>query len=331
MMISHVSVVIATRNRAAQLNSCIRALRRSVPPEGWTGELIVVDNGSTDATATVVASESRTSDWLRVRYLVEPRRGKAFAVNKGTAAADGSIVAFLDDDVEADGGWLGAIVDCFEREPGLDLLAGRVIGVEGRSTATTRASEETLLDPDRSLQGLVLGCNLAVRRDVIAAVRGRDTRLGPGRGLAYEDIDFVYRALRSGFRGRFSPRPVVVHRLGDRNRRVEYLRGRGAYYVKFILRRDRTIARQALWELIGLCLDIWRGVRRPMGSPASRAWHLAVGATIMAARMLMPATGTEDTPADRTPMGSLDFDPRATKDRASPAAADELRSRSDQK
>jgi glycosyltransferase involved in cell wall biosynthesis len=281
-----VSVVIATRNRAEQLRSCMRALRRSPPPPGWTVELIVVDNGSTDANATVVASESGAGDRLRVRYLMEPRQGKAFAVNTGTAAAGGSIVAFLDDDVEAEPGWLRAIVERFHQEPALGLLSGRVIGVEGgTSTATTHASEETLLDPDR-FQGLALGCNLAVRRDVIAAVRGRDTRLGPGRGLAYEDIDFIYRVLRRGFRGRFSPLPVVVHRLGERNRRVEYLRGRGAYYIKFIVRGDRTVARQALWELMGLWLDVRRGVKQPWGSPAFRAWHLAVGATVMTCRML---------------------------------------------
>jgi GT2 family glycosyltransferase len=172
------------------------------------------------------------------------------------------------------------------------LLAGRVVGLEGSgNTATTRAGEETLLDPDHSLEGLVLGCNLAVRRDVIAAVRGRDTRLGPGRGLAYEDIDFVYRVLRQGIRGCFSPRPVVVHRLGERNRRVEYLRGRGAYYAKFIVRLDRTIARYAWWDLNVLWLDFRRGVVRPTGSPATRAWHMAVGAALMTARMLVSAVG----------------------------------------
>jgi glycosyltransferase involved in cell wall biosynthesis len=294
-MDSLVSVVIATRNRAEQLRCCIGALRRSPPPPGWSVEIIVVDNGSTDATGTVVASERAAGDRLSVRYLVEPRQGKAFAVNTGTAAAAGSIVAFLDDDVEAEPAWLGEIVEAFHRDPGLGLLAGRVVGAEaGARTATTRASDETVLNPDRSLEGLVLGCNLAARPEVIGAVRGRDTRLGPGRGLAYEDIDFVYRALRRGVQGRFSPLPVVVHRLGERNRRVEYLRGRGAYYVKFIVRGDRTVARQAWGELNSLWLDFRRGVVRPAGSPSTRAWHLVVGASVMTARMLASVAGTTE-------------------------------------
>jgi glycosyltransferase involved in cell wall biosynthesis len=283
---SLVSVVIASRNRAEQLRRCIEALRRSPPPPGWSAEAVVVDNGSTDATPAVVATAGAAAGPLSVRYVAEPRRGKAFAVNTGTSAAAGALVAFLDDDVEPEPAWLGEIVKRFRREPGLGLLAGRVVGADATSrTATTRASEEIVLDPDESLEGLVLGCNLAVRREVIAAVRGRDTRLGPGRGLAYEDIDFVYRVLRSGARGCFSPRPVVVHHLGERNRRVEYMRGRGAYYMKFVSTGDRTVARQAWWDVNGLWLDFRRGAVRPMGSPATIAWHMAVGAALMAARM----------------------------------------------
>jgi glycosyltransferase involved in cell wall biosynthesis len=283
---SLISVVIATRNRAEQLRGCLRALRRSPPPADWSVEVIVVDNGSTDATATVVESERSADDAPSLRYLVEPRRGKAFAVNTGTAAAAGTLVAFLDDDVEVEASWLRHVVEPFSRDPDLGLLAGRVVGVEGGRVATTYPSEETPLDPEGSLEGLVLGCNLVVRREVIALVRGRDTRLGPGRGLAYEDIDFVYRVLRRGVRGRFSPLPVVRHHPGDRNRSVEYLRGRGAYYLKFIVRGDRTIGRQAWWELTGLWLDVRRGRNRPAGTPSTRAWHLAVGAVRMSGRML---------------------------------------------
>lgn len=196
------SVVIATRNRAEQLRGCLGALRLNPPPPGWSVEVLVVDNGSTDATAAVVASERAVGGRLSVRYLLELRRGKAFAVNAGTAAAGGTIVAFLDDDVTVEAGWLGEIVGHFHRDPDLGLLAGRVVGAQSEDrTATTRASEEIVLDPDGSLEGLVLGCNLTVRREVIAAVRGRDTRLGPGRGLAYEDIDSPTASCAAGFAG----------------------------------------------------------------------------------------------------------------------------------
>jgi glycosyltransferase involved in cell wall biosynthesis len=283
-----VSVVIATRNRAQHLRACLESLRLSVLPAGWMAEAIVVDNGSTDNTAAVVTALVGDGDAVAVRYLVEQCRGKAFAVNTGTTAARGAIVAFLDDDVTVDRRWLAEVVAHFDREPDLGLLAGRVVEAEpGGGVAITRASEATALNPSGPLEGFVLGCNLAVRPHVIAAVQGRDTRLGPGRGLAYEDIDFAYRILRAGFRGHFSPLPVVFHRPGVRNRRVEYLRGRGAYYVKFILRGDRTIARRAWWEVSGLWRALWESGPRRSGSPLAAGWHLAVGAALMAGRMLV--------------------------------------------
>jgi len=284
---SIVSIVIATRNRAQHLRACLGSLRLSVLPTGWMAETIVVDNDSTDDTAALVRALVGDGDAISLRYLVERRRGKAFATNTGTAAARGAIVAFLDDDVTVDPRWLVEVVAPFDREPDLGLLAGRVVDAEpGSGVAITRAAEATALDPSRPLEGFVLGCNLAVRRDVIAAVHGRDTRLGPGRGLAYEDIDFVYRVLCAGFQGHFSPLPVVFHRPGPRNRRVEYLRGRGAYYVKFILRGDRTVARRAWWEVRSLWRGLWRPGPRLSGSHVDAGWHLIVGAALMGGRML---------------------------------------------
>lgn len=284
-----ISIVIATRNRSEQLRACLESLRESLLPPVWNAEIIVVDNASTDDTATVVASFQGPCADRTFHYMIEPRQGKSFAINRGTTAVRGAIVAFVDDDVVVDPHWVAEIIEQFRRDPDLGLLAGRVVPAEaaGRGVAVTRTVDEVPLSAARPLQGLVLGCNLAVRREVIDAVKGRDTRLGPGRGLAGEDIDFVYRILRSGFRGRFSPRPTVSHRPGSRNRRLEYLRGRGAYYAKYVSRGDLIVARQAWWELLG----IWRELRHQRhagsGSPLDDLRQLAVGAGVMLGRMLL--------------------------------------------
>jgi GT2 family glycosyltransferase len=152
--------------------------------------------------------------------------------------------------------------------------------------AISRNERPVDIVPTSRLEGLAAGCNLAVRRHVIEAVGGRDTRLGPGRRLAYEDIDFVRRVLRAGFRARFSPAPVVFHRPGPRNRTAEYPRGRGAYYLKFILRGDRTVARHAWWECCGLWQDLWRRSDGGRAAALSTGWYLAVGAGVMLGRML---------------------------------------------
>ncbi len=288
-MQSLISIVIATRDRGAQLRACLEALRVSALPSGWSAEVIVVDNASTDDTARIAASFQASHGDPTFHYLMEPRQGKSFAVNRGVSVARGAIVAFVDDDAVVDSRWIVEIVEQFRHDPGLGVLAGRVVAreINGRREGVTVGVDEVPLSVAKPLLGLVMGCNLAVRREAIAVVKGRDTRLGPGRGLSAEDIDFVYRILKAGFRGRFSPRPTVAHSPGPRDRRREYLRGRGAYYAKHVSRGDLVIARQAWWEFVRL----WRELRRPRaeraGSPLEDLRQLAAGAGMMLGRIVV--------------------------------------------
>jgi O-antigen biosynthesis protein len=285
-----ISVVIATRDRPEKLMACLRSLQCSALPADWVLEVIIVDNGGYDG-AVEAAARSLARESFAVQFLTEARRGKAVAVNTGTTAARGAIVAFLDDDVTVDDGWTTSVVDEFQRDPKLDLLGGRVMNADPstRGVAISRRDETFDLAANDPLEGLAAGCNLAVRRHVISAVHGRDTRLGPGTGLAYEDIDFIRRVLRAGFHGRFSPRPVVFHHPGSRNRSVEYPRGRGAYYLKFILRGDAAVARHAWWELNGLARGVLLGSSAQRDDALRISRHLAVGAAVMCWRLLRRA------------------------------------------
>jgi glycosyltransferase involved in cell wall biosynthesis len=84
------SVVIATRNRAALLDGALRSLATQVGAPAI--ECIVVDNGSTDATPAVVAAHA-----TQYVFVAEPNR--ALARNAGVARATGEILLFIDDDV----------------------------------------------------------------------------------------------------------------------------------------------------------------------------------------------------------------------------------------
>jgi GT2 family glycosyltransferase len=284
-----ISVVIATRDRPEHLLACLGSLQRCPPPPGWAVEVVVVDNSGGPGLESAI--RHLATGPLAVTWLTQSRPGKAVAVNTATAVVRGSIVAFLDDDVTVDEGWLAAMLEEFGRDPGLGLLGGRVCNPDPhrRGVAVSRNERTVDILTTHQLEGLAAGCNLAVRRHVIDAVGGRDTRLGPGRGLAYEDIDFIRRVLRAGFRARFSPAPVVFHRPAPRNRTVEYPRGRGAYYVKFILAGDPVVARHAWWECRRICLDLWFGSANGRAATLRTARDLAVGAAVMLGRMLRGA------------------------------------------
>src|SRR5687767_9202761 len=76
---SMISVLIATRNRSAQLRACLESLRVSSLPAGWAVEVIVIDNASTDDTAAVVAALQTPCPDRTFLYMKEARIGKSFA------------------------------------------------------------------------------------------------------------------------------------------------------------------------------------------------------------------------------------------------------------
>jgi glucosyl-dolichyl phosphate glucuronosyltransferase len=102
-----ISSIICTRNRASYLPRTIRSLaQQQISPNEY--EIIVVDNGSTDATQSVVADLSR--EIANLRYVHEPGTGLSAARNRGLNEAGAPIVAFLDDDAIASPQWLYAIL-----------------------------------------------------------------------------------------------------------------------------------------------------------------------------------------------------------------------------
>ena len=91
-----ISVVIATYNRAALLESTLDELGRQAFEPG--DEVIVVDNASTDRTPDVIARAIEKFP-VRIRHLREATPGKTPAMNRGIAVARGDILALTDDDV----------------------------------------------------------------------------------------------------------------------------------------------------------------------------------------------------------------------------------------
>jgi GT2 family glycosyltransferase len=100
-----------------------------------------------------------------------------------------------------------------------------------------------------------MGCNLAVRRGVAERIGGFDPAFGGTKGVVADDIEFIYRALKHGLGIVFTPAARVLHNHGRRTDSElralgrSYVRGRGAFFCKHLLRADSTIARHAWWEV----------------------------------------------------------------------------------
>src|SRR5580765_3816192 len=103
-----VSVVIATRNRQELLVETLAALAAQRWPRDRF-EIIVADNGSTDATRSVVAQAAATAGAPSIAHLFVGQPGKSHAVNAALQAARGDLIAFTDDDVLPDPNWIAAL------------------------------------------------------------------------------------------------------------------------------------------------------------------------------------------------------------------------------
>src|ERR1700675_1328210 len=118
-------VVIATRNRCAQLQTALSSLLEAPVPAGLEVMITVVDNNSSDQTAQVV-NDVASNSALPVQYLLEARTGKSFALNSGIAATSGDLVGFIDDDERVDPSWYAHILEAF-RELSIDFIGGPYI------------------------------------------------------------------------------------------------------------------------------------------------------------------------------------------------------------
>jgi glycosyltransferase involved in cell wall biosynthesis len=117
-----VSVVIPCLNEAESIEECVHAARAAIDEGGYQGEVVVVDNGSTDGSGDLATAAG-------ARVVVEPRRGYGNAYLAGLAAARGRYIVMLDADMTYDAGELPRFVA--ELEDGGDMVLGdRMEGIK---------------------------------------------------------------------------------------------------------------------------------------------------------------------------------------------------------
>ena len=271
------SVVLPCRNEAATLPEQLDALAGQSWNEPW--ELVVSDNGSTDASLEIV---ERYRDRLPALRVVDSsdKAGIAHALNVGVTAARGPSIAFVNgDDVVADG-WLAAMGAALETS---ELVAGRL--EHDRLNPPWAIAVRGRLQADGLLEWgfgehlpFAAGAALGVRKALHDAVGGFDEAMLPSA----EDMDYCWRLQQHGATLRFVPDAVIHYRL--RQNLGETFRQAFAYGEGHALayRKHRALGlprRRRPW-LRGL--RAWAGLLKRAVLVRSRAdlgllvWHLGL-------------------------------------------------------
>src|SRR5215216_428982 len=265
-----VTVVVATRDRPQSLARCLRALAALTYARF---EVIIVDNApSTRETLAVVQQQSGLD--ARARYVRELRPGVSCARNRGLGEARGELVAFTDDDVVVDPGWLDGVVRGFARSPSVACVTGLVPSARldnaeqryfDRRVSWAVSCTPRRYDPHSDLQASALypyaagqfgtGANFAFRTAVLRALGGFDEVLGAGAPAGGgEDLDVFVRTILAGHVIAYEPAAIVWHEhrdeLGQLRRQLfNYGVGLAAFATKYL--SDRRTARDILIRLPG--------------------------------------------------------------------------------
>jgi GT2 family glycosyltransferase len=248
---------------------------------------LVVDNGSEDGTVQWLAAE-----WPEVEVLALERNvGFAPAVNLGVQGGDEEFVALVNNDMELDPGWLGALVASLDADPGLGAACPKQRSGHDRALLDGAGDEiawtggvrrRGLGEPDEGQynhgEDVFSACAGAAlyRRAALRVVGPFDASF-----FAYlEDVDWGMRAQLSGWRARYVPAALVYHLGGATSGRTpareRYLVARN--HVAFVLKTFPApwLLRFSPLIVAELARTLITAVRAGQGHAVTRGWRDAV-------------------------------------------------------
>jgi GT2 family glycosyltransferase len=212
-------VVPTTFDRVEWLAQCVECLVAQDYPDF---DVIVVDNRPSDTPERAALWARLCAYGPRVSVIAEPVAGSSAARNAGVRAATGDVIAFADDDVLIEPGWLRAMGTCFVADPGLGCVTGAILPKELETPAQIWF-ERSGSTYDQHYDAVGFTGDTTWRGRFLGGVRPRRFQLTVRRGEVEERL-FLYRAGKLGASGSMAVRASVLRELGG----FDLLLGAGA-------------------------------------------------------------------------------------------------------
>lgn len=271
------SVIVLTLNGSDVIRPCLDSLLQSDYP---AFEVLVVNNGSTDATAEIVAR-----DYPRVRLINNPRNlGFAGGMNEGIKAALGDILIPLNDDTIIPPSMIRELVQPILRDPKVGIVgckilfpdrktiqhAGGVILPNGLTDHFGYNEEDRgQWDEPREVD-YVTGCCIAVPRRIFEELGMLDARYFP---IYYEEVELAVRVKRAGYKIFYQPSAFLYHMESKTQVRYSprflyrFNKGRWRFILKNFTPRQilRAIRYELRWLGSSIPRDQWGLFLGPLG------------------------------------------------------------------
>ncbi len=295
-----VSIIIPNYNGLRFLPTCLDALRGQTYPREQT-EVILVDDASSDASIAFVRQHTP-----EVQIVPLARNsGLAVGCNAGAQVARGELLVMLNNDTEAEPGWLAALVEMAEAHPHAGAIASKMLLFDRRDTLHNAGDtmgadgiprnrgvwerDAGQYDHDLAIFG---GCGGGVmyRRAAWDQAGGFDERLF----MYLEDVDLAWRLQLLGWEAVFAPAARLYHHLSATGGGVlaSYYVGRNTIWVIAkdmpgpLIRKYWRRIWAAQWRVTRDALGAWRGASARarlrgqlagvIGLPRISGWRRAV-------------------------------------------------------
>ncbi len=259
-----ISIIIITRNRAELLDRCLYSINNQDRPPL---EVVVVDNGSTDYTSSVIAKYKKL---LPIRSIREARIGTPYARNAGVKIVKGDIVAFLDDDCTANAKWVSSIKEFFAQ-------FSTAVGVIGNTSVANSKSVPALVEFAYNRRWVLTHIEnpktiCKIRSGVVVDTKNAAFRLefikqflfstlAPFGEVSNEDAEVGFRMFQKNHNIFYNPAVVVSHTYSSSISRLLWRNFWGGYsdmvlYLQNSIDLDAANPKPTVRAWISLCLNI---------------------------------------------------------------------------